>query len=126
MIYSLTGNLIYTDESFAVIECGGVGFTCYTTAKTMSMLPANGGVVTLFTHMNVREDAITLFGFYSKNELQLFRMLISISGVGPKAALAILSELSPLRMITSPVFLYPNSTCNYIFFNATTLFLFGE
>jgi holliday junction DNA helicase RuvA len=95
MIYSLSGILIHLEVGVAVVECGGVGFKCSTTANTIKMLPKTGEKVTLYTHLNVREDALDLFGFYDRKELNCFKMLISVSGVGPKAALSILSEASP-------------------------------
>lgn len=95
MIYSVTGTLIHMDATTAVVECGGVGFKCLTTLNTLKQLGPAGGKVTLYTYLNVREDALDLFGFSSKNELNCFKMLTGISGVGPKVALAILSELSP-------------------------------
>lgn len=95
MIYSLTGTIIHTEPGVAVVECGGVGFKCLTTSSTLRALPAIGGKATLFTHLNVREDALDLFGFFTEKERNCFRMLISVSGVGPKAALSILSETSP-------------------------------
>ncbi len=93
MIYSVKGTLIHNELGFAVVECGGIGYKVQTTVTTQRELKLNS-TVTLFTHMNVREDAVELFGFYSRAELSSFKMLISISGVGPKVALAILSELS--------------------------------
>ena len=95
MFYSLTGNIIHKSEQCVAISCGGVGFKCYTTRTTLSKLSGVSGEVTLFTHLNVREDALDLFGFYNEEELEAFKLLIGVSGVGPKAALAILSELSP-------------------------------
>lgn len=94
MIYSVRGKLIHTDQNLAVVECGGIGYACRTTAYTLSPLK-NGEEVTLLTYMNVREDAVELFGFGTKSELNCFKMLLSVSGVGPKAALSILSDLSP-------------------------------
>jgi Holliday junction DNA helicase RuvA len=95
MIYSLCGSLVHIEAGFAVVECGGVGFKCSTTANTIKRLPKIGEKVTLFTYLNVREDALDLFGFFDGKELSCFKMLISVSGVGPKAALSILSEASP-------------------------------
>ena len=95
MFYSLTGKLVHMEPSVAVIECGGVAFKCLTSMHTQRSLPRIGETATLYTHLNVREDALDLFGFSSKNELNCFKMLTGISGVGPKVALAILSELSP-------------------------------
>lgn len=95
MLYSVRGKLIAAEPNLAVVECGGVGFKCMTTLSTQRQLPAVGGEVQLFTHLNVREDAMDLFGFYTKTELNCFRLLTSVSGVGPKVGLAILSELTP-------------------------------
>lgn len=96
MFYSLTGKIIHKSEQTVAISCGGVGFKCFTTRNTLSKLSLNNNSdVTVFTHLNVREDALDLFGFATEEELEAFKMLIGVSGVGPKAALAILSELSP-------------------------------
>jgi Holliday junction DNA helicase RuvA len=95
VFYSLTGKLIHKSEQSVAISCGGVGFKCFTTRTTLSKLAGFSGEVTLFTHLNVREDALDLFGFFTEEELEAFKLLIGVSGVGPKAALAILSELSP-------------------------------
>ena len=94
MLYSVRGKLILTTPNSAVVECGGVGFHCQTTFNTLRTL-RQGSEVTLFTYLNVREDALELFGFATKTELDTFKTLISVSGVGPKAGLAVLSELSP-------------------------------
>ena len=95
MLYRLRGSLIHTEPSFAVIECAGVGYKCYTTMNTQRSLPAIGKEAVLYTHMNVREDAVDLFGFSSLAELNCFKLLTSVSGVGPEVGLAILSVLSP-------------------------------
>ncbi len=96
MFYSLTGKVIHTDEQSVAISCGGVGFKCSTTQNTLEKIRGSqGGEVTVFTYLNVREDALDLFGFYTEQELDAFKLLISVSGVGPKAALAILSQLTP-------------------------------
>lgn len=100
MFYSLTGSLIKTGVGFAVIECGGVGFMCQTSNYTLSAISGEKNV-TLFTYLNVREDALDLFGFCEEYELEWFKLLISVNGVGPKAALAILSELSPDKLALS-------------------------
>ena len=81
------------DAGFAVVECGGVGYRVQTSVNTQKTLKLNSEVL-LYTYMNVREDAMELFGFASKSELSTFKLLIGITGVGPKVALAILSELS--------------------------------
>lgn len=95
MFYSLKGTLIHTAPSVAVVECGGVGYKCLTTMNTQRSLPRLGETVTLYTHLNVREDAVDLFGFSSQAELSCFKMLTSVSGVGAKVGLAILSTLAP-------------------------------
>ena len=98
MIYSLNGTIIHTEQNFVVIECAGVGYKCLTTMNTLKALPKIGEKAMLFTHMIVREDAVELCGFAEKSELNCFRLLTSISGVGAKVAVAILSELSPERL----------------------------
>ena len=98
MIYSLNGTLIHQEPGFVVIECGGVGFKCLTTMNTMKALPPLGEKATLYTHMIVREDALELCGFSSASELDCFRLLTSVSGVGAKVAVAILSELNPEQL----------------------------
>ena len=97
MIYSLRGTLIHSGPSHAVVECGGVGYLCKATANTLASLPETGKEVFLYTYLNIREDAVDLFGFSSQAELSSFQMLIGVSGVGPKVALAILSSLPPDR-----------------------------
>ena len=94
MIYSVRGKLIHITGSSAVVECGGVGYNCQTTMNTLRQLKLNTEVM-LYTYLNVREDAMELYGFAAETELETFKTLISVSGVGPKAGLAILSELSP-------------------------------
>lgn len=94
MLYSVRGKLIAIESNAAVVECGGVGYMCQTTMNTLKAIKLNTEV-TLYTYLNVREDAVDLFGFATKAELETFKNLISVSGVGPKAGLAVLSELSP-------------------------------
>ena len=94
MIYSVRGKLIHTTTSSAVVECAGVGYNCQTTINTLKQIKI-GTEVTLYTYLNVREDAMELFGFATKTELETFKTLISVSGVGPKAALNILSATTP-------------------------------
>lgn len=97
MIYSLKGRLAVKELNFAVIECGGVGYGCRTTYTTVSKLGDIGSEAMLYTYLYVREDAVELFGFSTLQELSCFRLLISVSGVGPKAATAILSDVDPER-----------------------------
>ena len=98
MLYSLRGTLTALEPSLAVVECGGVGFACHVTMNTARRLPSIGQEVFLYTILNVREDAMDLFGFADQSELNCFKQLTSVSGVGPKAANAILSELSPDKL----------------------------
>ena len=94
MFYSITGKVLKAERGYAVVECGGVGFLVNTTMETVCALNGERGQqVTLFTHMSVREDAIDLFGFRDEQELAFFRLLITVTGVGPKAALAVLSAM---------------------------------
>ena len=99
MIYSVHGKLIAKEPSMAVVECGGVGYGCRTTFTTLGQLGAIGETVFLYTVFSVREDAAELFGFATQQELQCFQLLTSVSGVGPKAALTILSDLIPDRFL---------------------------
>ena len=95
MFYYVKGELVMTDPQSAVVDCGGVGYKLTVSMNTLSHLTQTGKTVCMYTHFSVREDAVELFGFYDTEELSAFRLLISVSGVGPKAAMAILSLLSP-------------------------------
>lgn len=90
----LNGTVAELGPNLAVIDCGGVGYECATTAHTISQLKV-GQPRKLYTYCSVREDAFEIFGFATKEERRCFELLISVSGVGPKAALAILSVTSP-------------------------------
>ena len=94
VFYYVSGAVAKLEPYLAVIDCGGVGYACRTTNYTISKLNM-GKAVKLYTHMYVREDLVELYGFASESELGCFRMLIGVSGVGPKAALAILSANTP-------------------------------
>lgn len=98
MIYNIKGTLTVTDASFIVVECGGVGFKCFASLNTIQNVGKTGQEVNVYTHLAVREDAMDLYGFSSLAELDAFKLLISVSGIGPKAAIAILSELTPDRL----------------------------
>lgn len=96
MFYYVKGTLAVCEGSTAVVDCGGVGYKLTVSDNTFSKVAGKmGSEVKLFTHLSVREDAIELFGFSSNDELSAFKMLISVSGVGPKAAMAILSIMTP-------------------------------
>ena len=94
MFYYVKGPVAHVAPYLAVIDCGGVGYACHTTNNTLSYLK-KGETAKLFTHLNVREDVMELYGFATENELNCFRLLIGVSGVGPKAALSILSATTP-------------------------------
>ena len=94
MFYYLNGTLALVDANLAVIDCGGVGYACHTTNYTLTKLQL-GKPAKLFTYCGIKEDAFDIYGFSTREELNCFRQLISVSGVGPKAALAILSVVSP-------------------------------
>ena len=97
MYYSVRGNVIHLGQNIAVVECGGVGYKCQTTINTLKNLKLNTEAK-LYTYLNVREDAMELFGFYTEEELSAFKTLIGVSGVGPKVGIAILSVLSPQQI----------------------------
>lgn len=98
MFYSITGRVVHRDTQSVALETGGVAFQCSTTLSTLKTIGEKGSTATLYTYLNVREDALDLFGFATEQELECFKLLISVSGVGPKAALAILSELTPDKL----------------------------
>ncbi len=98
MIYSVRGTLIYTDSKTAVVECGGVGFRCSATHKTLAQLPQNGNEVLLYTYLAVREDAMDLYGFYDQQELDFFKLIIGVNGIGPKLGISILSDFTPEQL----------------------------
>ena len=93
MIAFLTGRLAAKTASYALLDVGGVGFRLLMSTRSLAALPAEGDSVTVHTYLIVREDELTLYGFESEEERELFELLISISGVGPKVALAVLSSL---------------------------------
>lgn len=100
MFYYVNGTVAHLAPYLAVIDCGGVGYACRTTNNTLTRLK-KGETAKLYTYLNVREDAMELYGFYSENELNCFQLLIGVSGVGPKAALSILSSSTPETLAMS-------------------------
>ena len=100
MLYYVKGTVAHLAPNLAVIDCGGVGYACRTTSYTLSALQA-GQEGKLYTHLNVREDAMELYGFATENERSCFQMLLAVSGVGPKAALSILSATTPEGLATA-------------------------
>jgi Holliday junction DNA helicase RuvA len=95
MIAFLTGRVAGKAPGFALLEVGGVGYKLAMTTGSLAALPALGDEVTIWTHLYVREDDLSLFGFESEDEKFAFEQLITVSGIGPKVALAVLSSLSP-------------------------------
>ena len=102
MFYYLNGVVAEMEANLAVIDCGGVGYACATTNYTLSQLK-KGERAKLYTYMNVREDAVELFGFATQSELHSFKLLLGVSGVGPKAALSILSANPPANLAMAVV-----------------------
>lgn len=99
MFYYIKGKLILSEESQAVIDVGGVAYAMTVSANTQAAISAksfNGeNDITLYTHLSVREDGVELFGFNGLDELHMFKLLISVSGIGPKAAMSLLSYMTP-------------------------------
>lgn len=99
MFYYVRGTLAVCELSTAVIDCGGVGYKLFVSDTTFSKIAGKTGQeVKLFTHLCVREDAVELMGFFTNEELSAFKMLITVSGVGPRAAMAILSIMTPDKL----------------------------
>lgn len=98
MIYSLNGILTHTENGVCVVECSGIGFKCKTTGNTLQKLPKLGEKVKIFTYLNITQAGADLFGFSDEKELACFKMLTTVSGVGPKAGLSILSEMTPEKL----------------------------
>ena len=102
MFYYLNGTIAHLGPNLAVVDCGGVGYACRTTAYTLSAL-TKGKEAKLFTHLNVREDAMELYGFSTERERTCYQLLTGVSGVGPKAALSILSATTPEGLTSAVV-----------------------
>lgn len=98
MFYYLNGEITLMEGNLAVVDCGGVGYACRTTSYTLSKLRI-GQTAKLFTYCNIREDAFDIYGFSTRDELRCFELLLGVTGVGPKAAIAILSSTSPERFM---------------------------
>lgn len=90
----IKGTLEETGEDYIVIEAGGIGYQIYTTGQTFQYLPGQGAELKVYTYLHVREDAMILFGFLTKDDLSVFKLLLGVSGIGPKGALAILSVMT--------------------------------
>ncbi|MBR2850274.1 MAG: Holliday junction branch migration protein RuvA [Clostridia bacterium] len=103
MFYYISGKLAHLDPTFAVVDAGGVGYKLTISGSTHAAMPHRLTVseppeVKLYSYMAVREDGVELFGFASEEELSSFKLLITVSGVGPKAALSILTQLTPQKL----------------------------
>jgi len=101
MIAHLRGRLFAKSPGQAIVEAGGVGYDVTISVPTFTMLPREGGEVSLYIHTHVREDSLALFGFLERDEKRLFERLITVSGVGPKLAITILSGLNPERTVAA-------------------------
>lgn len=95
----IKGTLTYKNYPIVVLEAGGVGYKISTTTNTIGKLPDLGETVTLYTYLNVKEDIMELYGFYTREELSVFELLISVSGVGPKVGATILSSVNPQSFV---------------------------
>ena len=94
MIGYLKGELSEIKESYVVLEVGNIGYEVYLPSNSIMQLPSRGSEVKIYTYLHVREDAMNLFGFLTKDDLEMFKLLITVNGIGPKGALGILSFIS--------------------------------
>ncbi len=99
MISYIKGELVYIGENSIIIDNNGIGYSIFVSAATVYKLPHIGNQVKVFTYMDVKEDSLQLYGFMSMEEINIFNLLITVSGVGPKGALAILSSLTPKDIV---------------------------
>ena len=99
MISTLRGKLIYSQPDYVVIECSGVGFKCFITKNAFYKLPPINSEIFVFTHLAVKEDALDLYAFSSSEELEAFKLITSVNGVGAKIGMAILSDFEPERLM---------------------------
>ncbi len=95
MIHYIKGELIALEEDKVIVDVGGVGYGIFMSVHSMSMLPQAGREVCIYTYLNVKEDAMQLFGFLTRDDLRVFKLLIGVNGIGPKGGQAVLSVLSP-------------------------------
>lgn len=102
MYYYIKGELVLKQDNFAVVDNGGVGYKIYTSQNSISGLMV-GSDVTFYTYLYVREDIFDVYGFSTNDELSMFLHLLSVSGVGPKAALAILSVMTPQQLVLAVI-----------------------
>lgn len=95
MIHYIKGELAALEEDKVIVDVGGVGYGIFMSGHSMGMLPPAGREVCIYTYLNVKEDAMQLFGFLTRDDLRVFKLLIGVNGIGPKGGQAILSVLSP-------------------------------
>lgn len=95
MISYIRGELASVEDDKIIVDVGGVGYGIYMSSQTMSLLPRPGSQVKIHTYMNVKEDCMQLFGFLTRDDLQVFKLVIGVNGIGPKGGLSILSQLTP-------------------------------
>lgn len=103
MFYYISGTLAHKGDNFAVIDAAGVGYKIYTSLYSLETLGELGSEAKLFTYLYVREDIFDLYGFATQEEMRLFELLLSVSGVGPKAALSLLSVMPPQKLVLAIV-----------------------
>jgi Holliday junction DNA helicase RuvA len=101
MIATLEGTLQYRGEGYVIVNVGGIGFQVCVSGSTLNQLKNTNGKVVLYTHLQLREDSIVVYGFASPEELALFRKLVSVSGVGSKIALSLLSAMNQEQLVTA-------------------------
>lgn len=94
MISYIRGELVAVEKEKVIIDVGGIGYGIFMPESAMGLLPQMGNEVKLYTYLNVREDAMQLFGFLTRDDLEIFKLLIGVSGIGPKGGLSILSKLT--------------------------------
>lgn len=95
MISYIRGELVALEEEKVIVDVGGVGYGIYMSGQAMSMLPPTGNEVKIHTYLNVKEDAMQLYGFLTRDDLEVFKLVIGVNGIGPKGGLSILSQLTP-------------------------------
>ncbi|MBQ4116355.1 MAG: Holliday junction branch migration protein RuvA [Clostridia bacterium] len=101
MFYHISGELVLVESNTAVVDCNGVGYSLTVSLNTQRYLKSPGQKIKLYTHFSVREDGVELFGFYDLEERDIFKLLITVSGVGPKAAINIMSALTPQSFVSA-------------------------
>ena len=111
MIYSLTGKLLSRQADRAVISCGGVGFLVAMPTTAVAELGQEGDTVSVYTYLDVKEDSLDLYGFLTESQLACFKMLITVSGVGPKMALGVLALFTPSAPFRASERGSPNGWC---------------